>query len=71
VYAHVHVYVPRYKDALLLEVDGQRVDEVADMVRECMEGAAVLGVPLRAKIRVGPSWGQLEELENINPCENP
>lgn len=36
--------------------------QVAALVRECMEGAASLAVPLRVKLHSGPSWGQLEEL---------
>ena len=34
--------------------------EVCVLVRECMEGAASLSVPMRVKLSIGPSWGQLE-----------
>ena len=47
-------------DELLLEVDEKVLPEVCVLVRECMEGAASLSVPMRVKLSVGPSWGQLE-----------
>ena len=37
--------------------------QVAALVRECMEGAASLRVPLRVKLHSGPSWGELTELQ--------
>ena len=47
-------------DELLLEVDKEVLPEVCRLVKECMEGAASLSVPMRVKLSVGPSWGQLE-----------
>lgn len=47
-------------DELLLEVDREVLPEVCALVRECMEGAASLSVPMRVKLSIGPSWGQLE-----------
>jgi DNA polymerase I-like protein with 3'-5' exonuclease and polymerase domains len=37
--------------------------QVAALVRESMEGAASLRVPLRVKLHSGPSWGELRELQ--------
>jgi len=50
-------------DELLLEVDEDVLPCASRLVRECMEGAAALSVPMRVKLTVGPSWGQLEPLE--------
>ena len=47
-------------DELLLEVDRNALAQASALVRECMEGAASLRVPLRVKLSAGPSWGQLE-----------
>ena len=47
-------------DELLLEVDKEALPEACVLVRECMEGAASLSVPMRVKLSIGPSWGQLE-----------
>lgn len=45
-------------DELLLEVPEAEVERVAAMVREEMEGAAELLVPLRVDCGWGPTWGQ-------------
>lgn len=61
-------------DELVFEVREQNLAEVSREIRACMENAddyllgRVLGgkrgprfrVPLKVKLRVGPSWGQLE-----------
>jgi DNA polymerase-1 len=43
-------------DELLLEAPDSEVDTVCQLVRECMEGAAALRVPLVADVGVGPNW---------------
>ena len=43
-------------DELLLEVPEDRTEEVSAMVREVMEGAANLKVPLRVEVGAGPNW---------------
>ena len=43
-------------DELLLEVPEDRAEEVAALVREVMEGAASLSVPLSVEVGVGPNW---------------
>jgi len=43
-------------DELLLEVPEGAVDETRAIVREEMEGAIELDVPLKVDVGVGPSW---------------
>jgi DNA polymerase-1 len=45
-------------DELLLEVDGDAVDEVSEMVRHEMISAIELSVPLVVDIGVGRSWDE-------------
>ncbi|KAK9789551.1 hypothetical protein WJX73_010627 [Symbiochloris irregularis] len=47
-------------DELLFEVPIRQLQETAVKIRGCMEGAATLRVPLRVKLHVGPSWGDLK-----------
>jgi len=48
-------------DEFVFEVDVEYQKQVAKIVKECMENAAVLEIPLRAKLEVGSSWGELTE----------
>ncbi|KAI7838157.1 hypothetical protein COHA_008005 [Chlorella ohadii] len=51
-------------DELLVEVRADRLQRVAALVLDAMEGAAPeLTVPLRVQLRAGPSWGELQPLE--------
>jgi len=43
-------------DELLFEVPENEVDQTAAIVKQVMEGVAVLRVPLRAEIGQGPNW---------------
>ncbi|MFC4452754.1 DNA polymerase I [Deinococcus sonorensis] len=43
-------------DELLVEAPSERADEVAAVMREMMEGAMVLKVPLRVEVGTGPNW---------------
>jgi DNA polymerase-1 len=43
-------------DELLLEVEEGRVEEVARLVRDVMEGAVELAVPLRVETHAGRTW---------------
>ncbi len=43
-------------DELVFEVPTDEIDSVRDLVRETMEGAYPLDVPLKVEIAVGPSW---------------
>lgn len=47
-------------DELVFEVPEGEVDAVKAMVREHMEGAHELAVPLRVELGVGPNWRDLE-----------
>ena len=47
-------------DELLLEVEKEALPEAAALVKDCMEGAVKLSVPMPVKLHVGPSWGQLQ-----------
>ena len=51
-------------DELLFDVEESYVDRVAGIVVDCMEGAAPeVEVPLRARLSVGRSWGELKPYE--------
>jgi DNA polymerase I-like protein with 3'-5' exonuclease and polymerase domains len=50
-------------DELVFEVDVEYQHKVARIVKECMENAAVLDIPLRAKLEAGVSWGEMTRLE--------
>ena len=46
-------------DELILEVPDGELDEVTALVRDRMENAAQLSVPLRAGIESGKRWGDM------------
>ncbi|CAL8465203.1 g4738 [Coccomyxa elongata] len=46
-------------DELLFEIEEGALPAAARLIRQCMEDAAPLTVPLRVKMSVGPSWGSL------------
>jgi DNA polymerase-1 len=43
-------------DELLFEVAAERADEVAEIVRDNMQSAAVLKVPLTVDVGIGENW---------------
>jgi DNA polymerase-1 len=47
-------------DELVFEVPESEVDVMKSLVREYMEGAHELAVPLRIDLGVGPNWRDLE-----------
>jgi DNA polymerase-1 len=47
-------------DELVLEVPEGEVEQAAQLVREVMEGAFQLAVPLKVDVHVGPSWYDLK-----------
>ena len=52
-------------DELLLEVAKEALPKAAALVRDCMEGAVKLSVPMPVKLHVGPSWGQLQPYQML------
>lgn len=49
-------------DELVFDVPKDELKEVADLVRETMEKAVVLDVPLKADVKAGPNWLELRKL---------
>lgn len=49
-------------DELLFEVHKSRLQEFAVLIRQVMEEAWPLSVPLPIKLRAGPNWGQMKTL---------
>lgn len=50
-------------DELVFEVPADRVEEVGKLVKQLMESAYELSVPLLAEVKSGPSWGEMQPLE--------
>ena len=50
-------------DEVLLEVPRAEVETLAPLVREVMEGALKLDVPLDVDIKVGDDWESMTPLE--------
>jgi DNA polymerase-1 len=48
-------------DELLFEVPVERADEYAAIVREQMESAAILNVPLTVDVGIGANWRDAKE----------
>ncbi|MCX7599534.1 MAG: DNA polymerase I [Armatimonadetes bacterium] len=49
-------------DELVLETPRDEVDTVAAIVKEVMQNAAELKVPLKADVKAGPNWRDMQEL---------
>jgi DNA polymerase-1 len=43
-------------DELLLELPEEEIEAVSEAVRECMEGAVALSVPLTVRLGTGRDW---------------
>ena len=48
-------------DELIFEVPDAQLSETADLVREVMESAYTLDIPISTEVKVGKSWGALEK----------
>jgi len=46
-------------DELVLEAPGEEADTVAALVRETMEGALRLDVPIVVNVGVGANWAEI------------
>ncbi|MCJ8740817.1 hypothetical protein PDJAM_G00063470 [Pangasius djambal] len=56
-------FILQLHDELIYEVAEEDIIQVAQIVKWEMEAAVKLYVKLRAKVKVGPSWGNLQELD--------
>ena len=61
--ARHHEHVPQIHDELLFEVEEGALPAAAALVRQCMEGAVTLQVPLPVRLSGGASWGRLSPYE--------
>jgi DNA polymerase-1 len=50
-------------DELILEVPKDEMDEMVDLVREAMESAYTLAVPLKVDLKAGPNWYDVEDID--------
>ncbi|MDO8576806.1 MAG: DNA polymerase I [Candidatus Daviesbacteria bacterium] len=50
-------------DELLFECDPKDVEETAQMVKEKMENALKLSVPVTVDLKIGPNWGEMKPLK--------
>ncbi|MBR4477964.1 MAG: hypothetical protein IKO96_04960, partial [Spirochaetales bacterium] len=46
-------------DELIFEVPEDEISQMEDLVKDCMENAAKLSVPLRVEVETGRSWGEM------------
>ncbi len=46
-------------DELVFEVDEDKADRSADLIRETMEGVMELAVPLKVDMKIGRNWGEI------------
>lgn len=56
-------FILQLHDELLYEVAEDDVIQVAQIVKHEMENAVKLSVKLNVKVKIGPSWGELQDLE--------
>ncbi|XP_062427659.1 DNA polymerase theta [Rhea pennata] len=56
-------FILQLHDELLYEVVEDDVIQVAQIVKHEMENAVKLSVKLNVKVKIGPSWGDLQDLE--------
>lgn len=50
-------------DELLFECDPKQVQPVAKLIKEKMENALTLSVPVKVDLKIGPNWGEMEPLK--------
>ncbi|MEK7722350.1 MAG: DNA polymerase [Elusimicrobiota bacterium] len=50
-------------DELVFEVRREKLPEAAVLIRKEMEQAYTLAVPLKADLKVGPNWRDMEKYE--------
>ena len=47
-------------DEIVIEVQKEKAQQGAELLRSSMEGAWQLHAPLEVQLRKGPSWGELQ-----------
>lgn len=50
----------RLTSSLTVQVAHESEEEFVDVIRQEMEGAVSVSVPLPVRVKKGPSWGQFE-----------
>ncbi|KAM3848147.1 LOW QUALITY PROTEIN: DNA polymerase theta [Vipera latastei] len=60
---HGGFFILQLHDELLYEVGEDNIIQVAQIVKHEMENAVKLSVKLSVRIKIGPSWGDLQDLE--------
>ncbi|TVS95579.1 hypothetical protein COM42_003300, partial [Wolbachia pipientis] len=50
-------------DELLVEVEDEKVQETAELMKDIMENAIEISVPLEAEIKVGDNWALNYDLD--------
>ncbi|XP_058462812.1 DNA polymerase theta isoform X2 [Malaya genurostris] len=50
-------------DELIFEVPSEQARKIAKILKSSMENCAKLSLPLRVKVKMGPCWGQLKEMQ--------
>ena len=56
-------FVLQLHDELIYEVNAEHVSVVAGIMKRCMESATELSVKLPVKLKAGPAWGTMTDLE--------
>ena len=56
-------FVLQLHDELIYEVNEQDIQQVAQIVKDNMESAMMLSVRLPVKVKVGPTWGSMQDMD--------
>jgi len=56
-------FVLQLHDELIYEVSAADVPVVAGIIKRCMESATQLSVQLPVKLKAGPAWGTMNDLD--------
>jgi len=56
-------FVLQLHDELIYEVNVAHLSTVASIVKQCMESATQLSVKLPVKLKAGPAWGTMTDLD--------
>ena len=56
------VMILQIHDELLFEVSPKEVEKIAKLVKDKMENALKLSVPVVVDLKVGPNWGEMQPI---------